>query len=178
MIRGKPLWQQPGFRIAIAMVILVLVSGAVTGVVVSQKAPEQPLEFPHNFHVGAGVPCAYCHAGASTGPVAGLPSINICWGCHQQIRQNSPRLATLAEFGSTGTQIPWVPVFIQPDFVHFNHQPHVTAGLECKTCHGDLSKQTVAEPIPGQNMGWCLDCHQKKAPDNFIRLSDCATCHY
>ncbi len=178
MQRKKPWWQNAGLRIGIALVMLVLLGGAATGVVITQKAPQQPIEFPHNFHVGTGIPCAYCHSGAETGPVAGLPSIETCWGCHQQLRTNTPRLAKLAEYGSTNTPIPWVPVFIQPDFVHFNHRPHVAAGLECKTCHGDTAGQTVAEPIPGQNMGWCLDCHYKMAPENFTRLSDCATCHY
>jgi hypothetical protein len=27
-------------------------------------------------------------------------------------------------------------------------------------------------------MGWCLDCHQTMRPQDFIRLGDCATCHY
>ena len=71
-----------------------------------------------------------------------------------------------------------MPVFIQPDFVHFNHRPHVAAGVACETCHGDMTKETVAQAIPRQNMGWCLDCHSKQAPEKWTRLSDCSTCHY
>jgi hypothetical protein len=90
----------------------------------------------------------------------------------------SVELQKLAAYVKNGEEIPWVPVFIQPDFVQFNHRPHVASGVECKTCHGDLVKMTVAQPIPRQNMGWCLDCHSKQAPEKWTRLSDCATCHY
>lgn len=175
---SKPLWQQPGFRIAVGLVLLVILGGAIGGVYFTQIAPDQPIAFPHRTHVGLGVPCLYCHAGAELGPTAGLPSPEKCWGCHQQVQKKSPELDKLAEFVKAGDSIPWVPVAIQPDFVHFAHQPHVTAGVECSSCHGDVTKMTVAEPQKFQNMGWCLDCHKKTAPENFTRLSACETCHY
>jgi hypothetical protein len=94
------------------------------------------------------------------------------------VQKKSPELEKLAAFVANNEPIPWVPVAIQPDFVHFNHQPHVSAGIACETCHGDMTKMTVAEPQPRQNMGWCLSCHQKMAPEQWTKLSDCATCHY
>ena len=172
-----PLWQRSSFRIVGALVLLILLGGAVGGIYYTQIPPEQPIPFPHNFHIGIGAQCAYCHTGAATGPTAGLPTTDKC--CHQQIEPRNDNLKLVASYGSEGKQIPWVPVAIQPDFVFFTHQSHINAALTCETCHGDLTQMTVAEPQRGQNMGWCLSCHQKMStPEDFVVLSDCATCHY
>ncbi len=178
MERAKALMQHPIVWLGLAAVVVILLGGAAGGLYVTQQVPPQPIQFPHNFHVGVGLSCQYCHPGVAWGPEAGLPSSQKCWGCHQQIAKQSPELDKLRGFVESGEEIPWVPVAIQPDFVHFNHRPHIAAGLNCESCHGDLSTMTVAEPQSGQNMGWCLDCHQKMQPDDFTRLSDCALCHY
>jgi hypothetical protein len=178
MMQKKSWWQQPGFRIAAVMVVFILAGGIITAISLTQRVPEQPIAFPHNLHVGIGASCLYCHPGAAMGPAAGLPGIDKCWGCHQQVQKQSPELTILAGFVERNEAIPWVPVAIQPDFVHFNHKPHLNAGLECINCHGDLSQMTVAEPQKGQNMGWCLSCHKEQAPEQWTKLSDCATCHY
>ncbi|HEY9075952.1 MAG TPA: cytochrome c3 family protein [Anaerolineaceae bacterium] len=176
----KPMawWQQVWVRFVVGLVVL-LVAGSIFGaVLLTQAAPEQPIQFPHRTHIALGAQCLYCHPAAAWGPVASLPSPEKCWGCHQQVQKKSPELDKLAAYVKAGQSIPWVPVAIQPDFVHFNHRPHVARGIECKTCHGDLAKMTVAEPQPRQNMGWCLDCHKRMEPSQFARLSDCSTCHY
>lgn len=174
----KALWQRPIVRIGVAVVLLIILGGAVGGYYLTQTPPQQPIAFPHNIHVGLGAQCLYCHPGAQWGPTAGLPSTERCWSCHQQIQKQSPELDKLASYAQKNEPIPWVPVAIQPDFVHFNHRPHIAAGINCETCHGDVSTMKVAEPQHGQNMGWCLDCHKNMAPDQFTRLSDCSTCHY
>jgi len=178
MLPKKPLWKQPGIQIAAVLMVLIVGGALVAGIFLTQQVPSQPIDFPHNLHTGLGAPCLYCHPGAALGPTAGVPGIEKCWGCHQQVQKQSDRLTVLAGYVQRNEAIPWVPVAIQPEFVHFKHKPHITAGVECATCHGDLTKMTVAEPQKGQNMGWCLSCHKKMAPDKWIKLSDFATCHY
>jgi hypothetical protein len=168
----------PITRFAVVLLLLGVLGGAVGGIYMTQIPPEQPIQFPHSLHVGLGAACGYCHPGTAWGAAAGLPTTSKCWGCHQQIQKPSVELDKLAAFAKAGKSIPWVPVAIQPDFVHFTHQPHVAAGLDCSTCHGDISKMKTAQPQPRQNMGWCLGCHQKMRPQEFKRLSDCSTCHY
>lgn len=177
-MQKKPRWNQPGFQIGAVLILLMVVGGIAAAIFFTQTPPDQPIQFPHDRHVGMGASCLYCHPGAALGPTAGLPGIEKCWGCHQQVQKKSPELTILASFVERNEAVPWVPVAIQPDFVHFNHKPHVTAGVDCATCHGDLSKMTVAEPQKGQNMGWCLSCHKEMAPEQWTKLSDCATCHY
>jgi hypothetical protein len=177
-LEKKPVWKQTWARIIAGLAVVLIITGAAGGLYWTQKTPDQPVAFPHSIHVGLGAQCIYCHPGVTWGPTAGLPSTEKCWGCHQQIKKQSPELAKLTEFANSKKSIDWVPVAIQPDFVHFNHQPHIAAKVSCETCHGDVSKMNVAQPQPGQNMGWCLDCHKTMRPEKFTRLSDCSICHY
>jgi hypothetical protein len=74
-----------------------------------------------------------------------------------------------------------VPVAQVPDFVHFNHRPHVAAGLNCESCHGNVAGMTIYENPQVLNMGWCLTCHRERAAGDaakLTKLTDCGTCHY
>ena len=134
---------QPLGRIGVFIVFLSLFSGAVWGVIQTQAAPQQPIQFPHSLHVGLGIQCLYCHPGALRGPSPGIPTETKCWGCHQQIPIQGTELPKLASYVQSGKPIDWVPVAQVPDFVHFVHRPHIAAGLNCEVCHGNVSKMTV-----------------------------------
>lgn len=184
MIRSFFEWLiQPMGRIAVLVGALSFFSLAAFGLYLTQQSPPQPIEFTHQVHVGLGVQCLYCHPGALRGPSPGLPTQTKCWGCHQQIAktQTSEKLKVLVDYVQNNKPIEWVPVAQVPDFVHFTHRPHVAAGLNCETCHGDMSQVEIARNPQVMNMGWCLDCHKTTAaddPERFVKLTDCGTCHY
>src|SRR5512133_799698 len=199
MIRNILDWlYQPLGRVAVLIGGLAVFSIAAYGIYLTQQPPEQPIQFRHKLHVGLGIQCLYCHPGALRGPSPGLPTLTKCWGCHQQIAKTntSPKLAVLKDYVLNNKEIAWVPVAQVPDFVHFNHRPHIAAGLNCENCHGDMSKKTVATIEQTVNMGWCLKCHRAKTESNSInnpdnneglaltleqkrtKLLDCGTCHY
>jgi hypothetical protein len=175
MIRKIFDWvMSPMGRIAVLITVLSLFSLAAYGLYQTQQPPEQPIQFTHKLHVGLGIQCLYCHPGALRGPSPGLPTINKCWGCHQQIAktQTSERLKPMVDAMSKGEGFVWIPVAQVPEFVQFNHRPHVAAGVNCEVCHGDFTNM---------DMGWCLNCHKEKAGDDqekLIKLTDCGTCHY
>ena len=174
---------QPLGLIAVGIAFLALFSLAAYGISYTQKAPAQPIDFPHRTHVAFGIQCLYCHPGAARGPVAGIPAQSKCWACHQQIAKTttSPLLAPLKDAVLRGESLQWVPVAQVPDFVQFNHRAHVAAGQNCEDCHGDMSQVTVAENPQVFNMGFCLNCHIKVAGEDhekLVRLVDCGTCHY
>lgn len=176
--------QHPRLALALGLVVLVLVAGLALGVFSASKAlayPPQPLAFQHSKHIAAGANCLYCHPGAQTGAVAGLPSLAKCMGCHVAVQPKDPKdqpdIDRLIEQWESRQPIQWVKVFEQPDFVHFNHRPHIAKGVACESCHGDLSQMGYARPY-NLNMGFCLDCHKQQAPEKVARLIDCATCHY
>jgi hypothetical protein len=170
-------------RIGLLILGLIVLSVAVWGIGLTQTSPEQPIEFPHNRHISFGIQCLYCHPGASRGAVSGLPTQTKCWGCHQQmeITKTSELLKPLVAAVEKNEPIQWVPVAMVPDFVRYNHRPHIAAGLNCEDCHGDLSQMTIYENPQVLNMGWCLDCHRAKTeddPEKRLKLLDCGTCHY
>jgi hypothetical protein len=169
--------------IAILIFALILLSGAVWGISQAQASPEQPIQFPHKRHVALGIQCLYCHPGAWRGPAAGLPTQTKCWGCHQQLQitKTSEKLKPLVQAVENNQPLKWVPVVTVPDFVQFNHRPHIAAGVNCEDCHGDMSKVDIAQNPQTFNMGFCLNCHKQHSQDNpelRTKLTDCGTCHY
>jgi c(7)-type cytochrome triheme protein len=69
--------------------------------------------------------------------------------------------------------VDWVRVWRMPDEVRFQHDVHVTAGLGCTDCHGDVGSMHQVVQSPPMKMQDCVACHQRmNAP------TTCATCHY
>jgi Cytochrome c7 and related cytochrome c len=171
--------KKPLVQIGLGIIGLVLLGGFVIGVRQTQIPPPQPIQFPHDQHVSLGVPCLYCHSGALRGDSAGLPTVALCNGCHQQTKKTDPETDKLASYVKNSESIAWVPVAILPDFVFYSHRPHLAAGINCENCHGEVGQMTAAVPQK-MNMGWCLDCHTARSRNNPVmltKLTDCVTCH-
>jgi len=158
-------------------VLALALCGAVLFVVSNaQAAPEQPIAFNHESMVQKGIACQYCHSGVTKSPVAGIPSVEKCMGCHETNETNSPEIKKLAGYWERQEPIQWVRINQLPRFVYFSHQVHIVgAGLNCERCHGDVGHMTVTRPVVSMNMGFCLSCHQQQP--NAKPLIDCLTCH-
>jgi hypothetical protein len=158
--------------------IIALVAAAI---VVSQQAalaaPPQPIEFSHRVHNEAGVQCMFCHPNPLRSDLAGIPSVERCIGCHQVIATDRPKVQVIFGYWDQGQPIPWERVSTMPDHVYFSHQPHLLAGLNCETCHGDVGQMVGAHLTVNMDMGWCLDCHLEQPEDQVARLADCLVCH-
>jgi hypothetical protein len=137
--------------------------------------PTQPIPFPHNVHIAKKAVCTDCHESVEKSPIAGIPSVKTCMICHSQIATDKPLIKQVTDYSEKGIEIPWQRVygFVHEAHVRFNHAPHIRANVDCATCHGDLSKQTVAERAVDHGMGFCVNCHTEKKASN-----DCLTCHY
>ena len=47
--------------------------------------PHQPIPFSHKHHAGEfEIDCLYCHSGTDRSRAAGVPSVELCMGCHAQ----------------------------------------------------------------------------------------------
>jgi hypothetical protein len=162
-------------------IVILIALGVIVGAILTHlqvyAAPEQPIAYSHQVHIGAGMQCLYCHPSALRSPVAGIPSVQKCMGCHKVIKTDSPEIQYVASYYESGEPIPWVKINIQPDFVYFNHQPHLGAGLNCETCHGDVGQMDITRQFVKMDMGWCLDCHLNQSEEKVGRLADCLTCH-
>jgi len=140
-----------------------------------RPTPVQPIAYTHKVHLAAGLQCVYCHVGVDQGPDARIPGVSVCMTCHAAIATDKPEIQKIAAYQARGEDIPWQRVYgFEPSaHVKFNHAPHLRAGVECVTCHGDLTKMTVAQRAVNHTMGFCITCHQQqKAP------VDCVTCHF
>src|SRR5262249_4542539 len=112
-----------------------------------RQEPVQPIPFPHKTHIANKVSCDFCHRGVAKGAVAGLPSLATCMICHENIAEDRDLIIKITAIYEKGNDLPWQRVYGWTDEAHvrFNHAPHIRAEVSCETCHGDLSKMTVAE---------------------------------
>lgn len=78
--------------------------------------------------------------------------------------------------------IAWVRVCRLPDFVYFDHRPHVAAGVACQTCHGPVETMERTRQVRDLSMGWCVNCHRQKRETGAgvaaQARTDCAVCHF
>ncbi|HWR83683.1 MAG TPA: cytochrome c3 family protein [Candidatus Deferrimicrobium sp.] len=130
--------------------------------------PKQPVPYSHKLHAGdLGIDCRYCHTTVEVSPSASVPPTQTCMNCHKLILPESERLLPVRESWASGRPIQWTRVHKLPDYVYFDHSAHVTRGIGCVSCHGNIAEMEVVAQQQPLNMGWCLDCHRN--PDPHLR---------
>ncbi len=131
-------------------------------------AIDQPVHFSHKHHVtGMGIDCRYCHTTVEVSAFAGVPPTETCMTCHSQIWTEAPILEPVRASFRDNKPIEWNRVHDLPDFVYFNHSIHVSQGIGCQSCHGQVDQMPLMKKAHTLNMEWCLDCHRD--PAQFIR---------
>ncbi len=155
--------------------------------------PEQPLAFDHSLHAGKyQIPCLHCHVQAENNRFATVPSLNMCMNCHKNVAIDKPSIQRLTKAYNAGYSIPWLKVHLLPDFVMFNHQAHVSAGVSCQKCHGPIEEMQEVYQHSSLSMGWCINCHrdpkeahdfnwdEKESLEQVLKEAptSCGTCHY
>ena len=203
--KGIPIWKafiQNQFLVLVSVVILLLSSayfayGYMLQVGVDQGyMPIQPIHYSHKIHAGANqIECQYCHSSAKKSKHSGIPSLNVCMNCHENIADyngeedlekgytkdfytNEIKKLYKAVGWDENTQsytgdtepVKWVRIHNLPDFVYFNHAQHVTvAGVDCQKCHGPVEEMEILYQYSPLTMGWCINCHREtniKVKDN------------
>ncbi len=153
--------------------------------------PRQPIPFSHKHHAGLyEIDCQYCHSGVARSGAAGVPSVELCMGCHAQFPAEYDELEgiqILKQHWEEKKAIQWEQIHRLPEHVQFQHNRHIRAGVECQECHGQvqemhkvyLVEDTIWWPwlLPAQKleMGWCISCHRENGQQ---ASQDCLTCHY
>jgi hypothetical protein len=184
MIRIVPA-QRPWLRRVVAATVLILVSlllvVSLRGGAAAVSPADEMIRFNHSKHVAASVQCLYCHPGALNGAVAGLPSLEKCMGCHRSVEISSENgqayVDVLVRHWEEGLPLRWEKTYDQPDFVTFNHRPHIANRVNCENCHGDVGSMATVREAYRINMGFCLHCHRRQPAEKVLRLESCATCH-
>lgn len=193
----------PGADRRLRLALLLVACGAILGAAalfvfvrsdrawgVGVAAP-QPIPFSHAIHAGdIGLDCRYCHAGVEHAASAGMPTAETCLGCHGRVWNVSAQFAPLESALALGLPVTWSSVHRLPDHVRFHHGVHVTAGVNCATCHGAVRAMPRTVRAQTLSMGWCLDCHRAPWPEARLNrgsyahvgievspLTRCSTCH-
>jgi mono/diheme cytochrome c family protein len=128
--------------------------------------PDQPIDFSHKVHAEQNqIDCQYCHFTADESMHAGIPPVETCMICHNQVKEGKTtgkkEIAKIYAAIESKTPIEWVKVHNLPDHVYFNHAQHVTVGkLECQECHGEVEKMDQIIQVEDLSMGWCIECHR------------------
>jgi len=156
----------------------------------NNPGPRQPIPFSHKHHAGLyEIECLYCHTGTDRSPSAGVPSVEVCMGCHSLFPPSCDSefegIRTLKEHWEAKEPIEWQQIHRSPEYVQFRHNRHIQAGVECQRCHGPvegMDKVYVTEdavwwpwmlPSAKLEMGWCVQCRRENGASQ-----DCLTCHY
>ena len=151
--------------------------------------PNQPIPFSHLHHAGRyEIECLYCHQGTDRSQAAGVPSVELCMGCHENFPAEYDEMEgirILKQYWAEREPIPWVQIHRVPEHVQFRHNRHVQAGVDCTRCHGDVAAMEKLYLTPDRvwwswglpaeklEMGWCIQCHRENEVSQ-----DCFTCHY
>jgi len=156
---------------ALVTILVLIFLGAAGGTLT--PGPTQPIPFDHSIHAGTNaIACEFCHSGVDKQAAATIPSVEQCMFCHNVVGKALPNVQALADRWESQQAIDWVRVHRLPDTVGFVHEPHIRAGIDCATCHGDVTTFAVMRQVRSLNMGDCMACHrQNGAP------LECATCH-
>jgi hypothetical protein len=134
-------------------------------------AREQPVPFSHKHHVqGLGLDCRFCHSAVEDSRFAGIPPTKTCMSCHSVVWKDAEILEPVRESFRSNQPIEWVRVHDLPDFAYFDHSIHVTKGIGCSTCHGEVDEMPLMWRTQTLQMDWCLSCHRD--PAAFVRPKD------
>ncbi len=170
--------------------------------------PMQPIPFSHAHHAGEyEIDCQYCHSSVSYSAHAGVPSVELCMGCHAQFSQVYDQefegIRILKEhWGHTYEQvdgkwqvqprdpeqarpIEWKRIHWLPEHVQFKHNRHIAAGVECSTCHGNMEQMNKVYLVP-DTIWWGYGLPAQKLEMGWCinchrenqASQDCLTCHY
>ncbi len=136
----------------------------------------QPIAFSHEKHAGElEIECTLCHEFAGEAAHAGLPSLEVCMGCHEEAQTESAEEERIRSLAKEGEYDVFRKLFRLPDHAFYTHRRHVeVAGLECATCHGAIAGTAVPpeKPLIRITMDTCLDCHERSGVP-----ADCTRCH-
>ncbi len=199
--KGTPIWKsfiQNQFLVLVSVVFLMLVGayyayGFFMQVGLDEGyAPVQPIHFSHKIHAGDNqIDCNFCHSSARKSKHSGIPSLNVCMSCHENIYEYNgdediengytkefydAEIAKLYDavgwdaeertYSGEEQPVKWVRIHNLPDLAYFNHSQHVSvAGIACQTCHGPVEEMEVLYQYSPLTMGWCIDCHRETNVD-------------
>lgn len=176
-------------------IILFFIAGLIASLVVgwvifpqllySQK--RQPVDFNHDLHneqVEEG--CDSCHFFREDGTFSGVPKLDQCIDCHEEVNGEDPEEAKFVnEYVAKNREVSWLIYSRQPQNVFFSHAAHVEKGqMECVTCHGHIGESESLKVYEENRIsGYSRDIWGRNIAGiarnswDRMKMDDCAECH-
>ena len=137
---------------------------------ISRSTQENELIFSHKLHVEENeLECETCHTGVEAS-ISGkdnlMPAKASCEECHEVAEEEECKLC------HSDLENPRAVPRVETYSEIFSHEKHITAELECLTCHNEIAQKELAWPYLLPDMPSCMDCHETKVVAN-----ECETCH-
>ena len=153
--------------------------------------PSQPIPFSHKHHAGQfQIDCQYCHSGTDRSRAAGVPSVELCMGCHAQFPAEYDELEgirSLKEHWDEKKPIEWVQIHRLPEYVKFQHQ-RARARRASRARPATARSRTMRQalPRPRHRSGGRGCCRRRSsrwagasiATARTARRRTALTCHY
>jgi hypothetical protein len=176
---------------AILFFLLGLVASLIVGWVAFPKLlysqKNQPIDFNHELHIGlVDEGCESCHFFREDGTYSGVPKLEQCIGCHEEVQGQSKDEAVFVEqYVKPGREVPWFIYAKQPECVFFSHVAHVKAGgMDCVTCHGHIGESSSLKVYEENRItGYSRDIWGKNISGiktntyDRMKMDDCSECH-
>lgn len=156
-------WIVRNWQLTLILFLIVVVTGGADMMsranqvgVFEDYEPSQSIAYSHKLHAGdMGIDCKYCHNSAEKSKHAGIPTVNVCMNCHENVLEGTTtgtseiaKIHAAAGFDADTktysketSPIIWNKAHNLPDHVYFSHAQHTnpkTGGVDCKQCHGDV----------------------------------------
>ncbi len=131
--------------------------------------PETSLIFSHSFHVDEQeIECTSCHPEIENSKLSSdrnLPTMEECEACHDV--DDDETCGMCHKVADEPEEL------INPDRpIDFNHELHLSSGMECSGCHGEVGKVEILTDDNLPDKKTCMNCHNNVKADG-----SCEKCH-
>jgi hypothetical protein len=139
----------------------------------SCKEEEIFIKFSHSFHVEKnGIECVTCHEFSKDNEPK-RAKMDECRNCHE-INEAKPGKECLLCHAKPDYEVKAAARAGLYSDVKFQHKPHLSSGMKCEACHGDMKSEKelkASSELPKH--AECFSCHEKRGG----KAADCSTCH-
>jgi hypothetical protein len=142
------------------------------GCVLARFRSDEGLAFSHARHVQEEqLECAMCHEDLALADKPGMPPVDACLLCHEELDAEKPEAERVAALFVEDV-FPAAHVSALDDEVVFSHLRHVEAEVACSACHAGIEGNERVDDELAVPMARCVECHTEEE-----QPAACATCH-
>lgn len=155
------------------MVCLLLV---IAGCATWRQVGGPVFRFNHEKMLHQSLECTDCHTEVLKGAKAGMPVLETCLDCHEDIDKRQPPERQVTSLFDKNVYKATNATAI-PAEVIFSHKNHtVDQKIACADCHIGIKDSTSITKEVRVDMKACITCHAKVDKPG-MAADDCATCH-